>query len=450
MKRPITPLLFTFCFALFIGLNSCTHNPLVTEAPKSPVASCEGCHTNYAHLQQVYTPDTAPPAGGCGGEAPHYEPYDRVYMGGAGFEAYKTSGHYSMGCIACHNGTDKTDNKELAHSGNFISHPSAYAETKCAGCHKEIVDNFKTSIHNGTGQKRKVTIRSGLNGPEDFDKLPQHQIEGYTNNCATCHGTCGNCHIVRPPIGGGGLSNGHNFNKTPDMINVCVTCHVSRGGHAYLGVAPGTKPDVHLTSKSFTCLDCHNGEELHGDGVKVDQRYAYSKLPSCDECHKEINTKNMYHTEHYDDFNCQVCHSQNYNNCGSCHIHGEGARVPSYLGYKIAVNPLPDIKSGYDFTLVRRTLAAPDNWEVYGVDEYANFDSFPTYNYTSPHNLLRWTTRTKVETGTSCSSNCHIRNEGGVFINKDLFLFQNDLLDWEKNATNPITVDGKLPESWMK
>ncbi|MFA6402854.1 MAG: hypothetical protein WCX31_14735 [Salinivirgaceae bacterium] len=289
-----------------------------------------------------------------------------------------------------------------------------------------------------------------MNGPENFDKLPQHQIEGYTNNCATCHGTCGNCHIVRPAIGGGGLSNGHNFNKTPDMINVCVTCHVSRGGHAYLGVASGTKPDVHLTTKSFTCLDCHNGAELHGDGMKVEQRYAYSKLPTCADCHTGINTKNIYHSVHYADFNCQVCHSQNYNNCGSCHIHGEGARVPSYLGFKIAVNPLPDIKNGYDFTLVRRTLAAPDNWEVYGVDEYANFDAFPTYNYTSPHNLLRWTTRTQVETGTTCSSNCHIRNEGGVFINKDLFLFQNDLLDWEKNATTPITVDGKLPESWMQ
>jgi len=257
------------------------------------VDSCEGCHTSYSYLQEVYTADTAAPAGGCGGEAPHYEPYDRVYMGGDGFESYKKSGHYAMGCVACHNGTDKTSDKQLAHSGNFLSHPSAEADTKCASCHQSVVDNFKTSIHNGTGQKRKVTIRSGLNGPEDFDKLPQHQIEGYTNNCATCHGTCGNCHVVRPPIGGGGLSNGHNFNKTPDMINVCVTCHVSRGGHAYLGVASGTKPDVHLTSKSFTCLDCHNGDELHGDGMKVEQRYAYSKLPTCADCHTGINTKNM-------------------------------------------------------------------------------------------------------------------------------------------------------------
>ncbi len=116
----------------------------------------------------------------------------------------------------------------------------------------------------------------------------------------------------------------------------------------------------------------------------------------------DIQSSNNYHSMHYDDFNCQVCHSQDYNNCGSCHIHGEGARIPSYLGYKIAVNPLPDLRPDYDFALVRRTLAAPDNWKEYGVESYANFDVFPTYNYTTPHNLLRWTERTEVQQGKSC------------------------------------------------
>lgn len=429
--------------AIFIGCSKDNDNN------GDNVASCEGCHTNYAHLQLVYSPDTAAPVGGCGGEAPHYEPYDRVYMGGEGFEEYKQSGHYELGCVACHNGVDKTDDKNVAHSGDFISHPSAFADQKCASCHQAIVNNFKTSIHNGTGQKRKVTLRSGLNGPQDFDQLPQHQIEGYNANCATCHGTCGNCHIVRPPIAGGGLAAGHKFTKTPDMVSVCVACHVSRGGHAYLGVASGTQPDVHLTSQSFKCVNCHSGEELHGDGNPVEQRYAYSKLPECENCHSSLKTSNAYHSMHMGDFNCQVCHSQDYNNCGSCHIHGEGARVPSYMDYKIAVNPLPDLKPGFNFTLVRRTLAAPDNWDKYGVEEYANFDVLPTYNYTSPHNILRWTSRTTVNEGSTCSSNCHIRNEGGTLVNKDLYLFQSDLLDWELSATTPITVDDKLPSDWF-
>ena len=417
--------------------------------PDMDTASCEGCHTNYALLQEVYTPDTAAPAGGCGGEAPHYEPYDRVYMGGDGYAAYQQSGHYWLGCTGCHNGVDRTKDKNEAHSGDFISHPSMFYDEKCGSCHSEITDKFDASLHHGTGQKQRVTMRSGLSGHEDFDQLPQHQIEGYNANCATCHGTCGNCHVVRPPIAGGGLSNSHNFRKNPDMIQTCVSCHTSRGGHAYLGVAPGTKSDIHLSKMGYECLDCHTGSELHGgDGEPVNQRYAYDKLPKCSNCHTGIESSNTYHTIHYDDFNCQVCHSQDYNNCGSCHIHGEGARIPSYLDFKIAANPIPDVKKDFKFCLVRRTLGAPDNWEKYGVAEYANFDVFPTYNYTSPHNILRWTSRT--EGGSSCSSNCHIRNEDGVLINKELFLFEENLLDWEKGATSKITVDGKLPDNWIQ
>lgn len=447
-KKHWSGLLLMILSLLFVFITSrCTKDNPQSEV--DGVASCEGCHTNYAHLQAVYSPDTAIIGGGCGGEAPHYEPYDRVFMGGDGYAEYKKSGHYKIGCVGCHNGNNKTDDKTVAHSGDFISHPSMYADEKCGSCHQEIVNNFKTSIHNGTGQKRKVTMRSGLSGPQDFDQLPQHQIEGYNSNCATCHGTCGNCHIVRPLAGGGGLAKGHMFNKTPDMVTGCVVCHSSRGGHAYLGVAAGTQPDVHFSQNGFKCLDCHSGAEIHGDGHPVEQRYAYTKLPKCEDCHTGIATNNTYHSMHYNDFNCQVCHSQDYNNCGSCHVHGEGARIPSYLGFKIAVNPIPYVKPGFELSLVRRTLAAPDNWEKFGVDEYANFNAFPTYNYTTPHNILRWTNRTQVTSGSSCSSNCHIRNEGGVLINRGLYLFEDNLLDWEKSASASIQVDGKLPESWF-
>ena len=412
-------------------------------------SACEDCHTNYALLQKVFSPDTAAPASGCGGEAPYYEPYDRVYMGGAGFTAYKSSAHYSIGCAGCHNGNDVTSDKAKAHSGDFIAHPSAQAEETCGSCHSDIAEKFKSSIHNGFGQKRKVTLRSGLSGPDDFDNLPAHQIEGYNNNCATCHGTCGNCHVVRPAIGGGGLANGHMFTKKPDMVTVCVACHTSRGGHAYMGVASGTVPDVHLTSKGFKCTTCHSGDELHGDGQKVEQRYAYTQLPKCQDCHTGKETSNNYHTAHYSSFNCQVCHSQVYNNCGSCHVHGDGARIPSYMDFKIASNPIPDIKTGFDFTLVRRTLAAPDNWEKYGVPQYSNFDTLPTFNFTTPHNILRWTPRTTVTEGSACYTSCHIRKEGETLVNKGLFLFEENLNAWELNATKGITVDGKLPSSWF-
>jgi len=412
--------------------------------------SCEGCHTDYDRLIAVHSPDTVAPPGGCGGEAPHYEPYDRVYLGGSGYDSFKASGHYSVGCTGCHNGDGDSGDKNEAHSGDWISSPSMAHQEKCASCHDEVSNGFMTSIHNGTGQMRKVTMRAGLAGPEEFDQLPAHQIEGYTQKCAICHGTCGNCHIVRPDIAGGGLSNGHNFNKTPDWYNVCSSCHVSRGAHAFLGVDPSTEPDYHRDELKFTCLNCHDGVELHGDGEPVDQRYAYSDLPECEDCHTGLETENSYHSVHYDDFQCQVCHSQDYNSCGACHIKDGHAEYGPYMDFKIAMNTIPDIKE-HKLALVRRTLAYPDNWVGYGEDlSYENFEEFPTYNYTTPHNILEKTKRTDVAEGAACYSNCHIRNEGGTLVNSEFYLWKDSLLTWELEATQAYAVDGQLPSSWFE
>jgi thiosulfate/3-mercaptopyruvate sulfurtransferase len=437
----LLPILVTFIVAC-----SDDSNPNDGDEPEQSVASCEGCHTNYDYLVKIADPDTSAPESGCGGTIPHIDPWDRVFLGGDGYEKFKKSTHYSLGCTNCHNGNNETADKDIAHGGDFISHPSKTAQEKCGSCHADIVKKAENNIHHGYGQMRKVTMRSGLAGAHEFSKLPEHQQAGYNKHCAKCHAGCGECHVNRPKAGGGGLMNGHNFSKKPDMIKTCVTCHVSRGGHAYLGVAPGTKPDVHLTKMGYKCTDCH--KELHGDGNYYDQRYAVAGLPKCKNCHKDIDYSNAYHSVHINSFNCQTCHSQEYNTCGSCHIGGVGARIKSHQEFKIALNPIPDIKKGFKFTLVRRTLAAPDNWEKYGVPAYAKFEAFPTFNYTSPHNILRWTERTKVAEGQSCSDNCHIKNVDGIWKNLRYYLFEEDLYDWELEATRPITVNGHLPESW--
>lgn len=416
--------------------------------------SCEGCHTDYDKLVAVHTPDTDPPPSGCGGTAPYYPPYDRVYLGGTGFDAFKSSAHYGVGCTGCHNGVGDTGDKNEAHSGDWIKSPSLAHEDKCASCHDSESHGFTTSIHNGTGQKRKVTMRAGLAGAHEFDQLPENHQEAYEGKCAICHGTCGNCHVTRPKIKGGGLAKGHNFVKTPDWYNVCVGCHVSRGGHAFLGSGwsdDTTKvyPDVHRTEYDFTCLSCHDGVELHGDGEPVDQRYAYSELPECEDCHSGLSTSNNYHSMHYEDFQCQICHSQPYNTCGACHIKDGHPEITAQPDFKIALNPIPDVKEN-KLALVRRTLAHPDNWVGYGEElAYDNFDVFPTFNYTTPHNILLRTPQTTAEDGKSCSSSCHIRNEGGTLINSELYLWADSLFSWEVTATTPITVDGELPNSWF-
>lgn len=431
-----------------------------TEEPISPdevsvvksVASCEGCHTDYQTLKSNYKAD--PPASGdshgCGGEAPHFEPYDRVYLGGSGYSEFKNDIHGKMPCVSCHNGVDGTNDKEKAHSNNFISRPSEYASDKCSKCHTDIYLKTKNSLHEqGWGQKSMVVLRSGLpNIPEGFNQLSEMMKEGYNKNCSTCHATCGDCHVSRPNAAGGGLAQGHKFTKTPDMANICVSCHVSRGGHAYFGQAVGTVPDVHLTKRQFTCMNCHSKNEVHGDGKIYDQRYKMESLPECTDCHSSISSSNNYHKAHMSSFSCNTCHSQDYNNCGSCHIGGGGARIASYQGFKIGMNPITQTKP-FKYAVLRRSLMAPDSWKEYGVASLANFSVRPTYKYATPHNIIKWTSRTKVEAGKPCYDACHIMTDSdGTVRNKEIYLFKNELESWEITATNSITVDGKLPAKW--
>jgi len=415
------------------------------EIPQS-AGSCLGCHTNYAVLKRVASPDTAAVGGGCGGDTPHIEPYDRVYIGGPGAERFRSSTHFKQGCVSCHNGQDDTPDKSKAHGGDFIAHPSEYATVKCSPCHANIAHNFYNSIHmGGWGQKNMVVTRSGF---VSFEQLPDGLKGGYKQNCQKCHASCGDCHVNRPKAGGGGLYKGHDFRRTPDMVDNCIACHTSRGGHAYLGIAAGTVPDIHLTKLgNGHCLSCHSKTELHGNGQVYDQRYKVPMLPRCDNCHGNLASSNPYHAVHLGTFNCQTCHSQNYNNCGSCHVGGDGARIPSYQDFKIGINPIPETRP-FRYATVRRSLMAPDSWQKYGIATLTNFDAKPTFKYTTPHNIIRWTTRTKVAAGKTCSDNCHIIKEGNTLRNRQLYLFNSDLQPWERIATKNVVVDGKLPATW--
>jgi hypothetical protein len=113
------------------------------------------------------------------------------------------------------------------------------------------------------------------------------------------------------------------------------------------------------------------------------------------------------------------------------------------------MNPIPNTKP-YKFAVLRRSLMAPDSWDKFGIPTLTNFDSKPTYKYATPHNLIRWTSRTTVGAGKPCYDACHIvKDSDGTVRNKQLYLFKSDLENWEMNATQSITVDGKLPSNWI-
>ncbi|MBR9980764.1 MAG: hypothetical protein KFF50_07030 [Desulfatitalea sp.] len=447
MRRHYASKLFILILLMILAMHlGCVETKRLVEKPAT--ASCVACHTDYHALQALADPDTDPPVEGCGGAAPHIAPHDRVFLGGPGYDAFLNSEHGRLACTDCHGGVDGTADKRQAHSGDFIKHPSLNAQASCGDCHDDIVRNAAGSLHEqGWGQKNAVALRMGV---ATFDALPQTIQAAYGQNCATCHGSCGDCHVNRPKASGGGLYKGHQFSRTPDMRDNCVACHSSRGGHAYFGLGIGAEPDVHLSQAGFTCLDCHSQQQIHGDGQIYAHRFKAALSPQCQDCHADLADSNPYHEAHVADFACHLCHSQDYNNCGSCHVGGHGARIPSHLTYKIGLNPIPDDKP-YKFALLRRTLAAPDSWEKFGVARMPNFDAKTTFNYTTPHNILLWTTRTRVAAGGSCFDSCHLVGDGTETRNRELYLFATDLKEsWEKSANKHIVVDGQLPDGWEK
>ncbi len=383
--------------------------------------------------------------------------------------------HAAVGCTGCHGGispvdaADDTSAYHAAHKGVFRD-PSTVGEDGCSGglCHADIVRRNETSIHSNLwGEKAHVALR---NGYESFEECPADVQDAFTADCSGCHTTCGQCHVSRPNTAGGGFMNqtvghSHEFIRTPDEENVCTACHGSRVGddwNANQDRVPGNVPDVH-NSFGFTCLDCHQ-EDMHGDGASdanYTSRYQVTDLPQCVDCHEVDHDDNAFHRQHWPnsdgsdgaDLSCFVCHSQQYNNCNTCHA-GEWAQEYAtdnsmpyrvYAQFKLGLNPYyqetdhPHENAAW--ITVRHVPVSPDAYAPWGISAMPDYDAMETWKYTSPHNIQRWTGRTLVDaawadtsgqvyTDSTCSDNCHMHDESDddhIIVNLDLYLTNENL-----------------------
>jgi len=285
--------------------------------------------------------------------------------------------------------------------------------------------------------------------------------EGFQANCAGCHTTCGQCHISRPASVGSGFIQvagspySHRFRPTPDMNEQCIACHGSRIGHDFLGEGEGNEVDVH---RNLQCVGCHSKEEIHGDPTHTaedhyEHRYEVTNMPRCENCHGSID--NSYHNAHVDGFasnlQCQVCHSQPYKNCTNCHDLSTSEKYnidPSVLQLKVAKNDGGDSglnnpnRPEYDYVLVRHVPVDPGTFDDWGL-ELPNYTEVPTWKYTSPHNIVRWTAQTTSDG--SCGASCH----GTPDTPEGFFLRESDL--YEADGTTPLpdynaNIDFVMPD----
>jgi thiosulfate/3-mercaptopyruvate sulfurtransferase len=254
----------------------------------------------------------------------------------------------------------------------------------------------------------------------------------YQKACASCHATCGDCHVSRPPYSNGplilgGLQNGHLFAKTPPMALTCNGCHGGRVAAEFSGQYEGFPADVHFTKAKMTCTDCHPAAQMHGDGTTPANRFAVTNGPECVNCHPEAapgKGRIPPHNVHGGSLACQVCHSTVSKSCNNCHA-GQGAT--SFPALKIGLNLRPELPHKY--VVLRHVPTARDMIDrLTGlVNTIQNFDRVPTWKTATPHNIQRVTARSQ-----SCAA-CHN--------NPNLFLRLSDL-NPNDSQTNGRVVTG--------
>jgi len=377
-------------------------------------------------------------------------PAERVLVS----QEFLNSPHGQIKCTSCHGGNPNTpltkDAKAEAHSpqANFVAYPSEHADVYCSSCHSDKTSKFANALHyTQEGYYKRFMIRAG---GQDLRNDPK-MAAGFNKDCAKCHASCGQCHVIRPTSVNGGLEKAHVFYETPSMVNNCTACHGSRVGEEYRGLHAGEEgwpegiiADVHY-NKGHQCSFCHTGHEMHGDGTKYDYRYVDNSdfVPQCVDCHQDVldpNTENQYHKKHVQGdkkLECQICHSQTYKSCNSCHVQ-KGITGHSYPTFKIGKNYMKNDLRNFDYILVRHIPIAPDTYDNWGGSiSLTTFDAAPTWKYATPHNIQLWTPQTDT-TGTSwCGESCHSNFDKYLLTPADV---DSNYLDAELKANAPVFV----------
>lgn len=313
-------------------------------------------------------------------------------------------------------------------------------EDTCELCHSTISEAQPVNLHNNLAGYLTVLAERG-----SPDTMPQ-LMTAFENHCASCHTTCGQCHVSRPASTGSGLLKGHNFQPKPPMNNTCTGCHGSRVNDEYKGKnkdAGGEKikADVHFNPGMMACQDCHSGDDMHGLTGEFSHRYDGPPNPSCtqDGCHDTVapGDGNIQHTaQHLNALSCQVCHAVQYKHCYGCHVQKSDEGVPyfkiepSEMMFKIGRNPIESEERPYKYVPVRHVPISRTSFEYYGEDLLPNFDSRPTWTYATPHTIQRNTPQNE-----SCKS-CHG--------NSAPFLTEGDVDASELEANRSVIVE-KIP-----
>ena len=358
------------------------------------------------------------------------EPFEKVLVS----REFLSTEHGEIGCTECHGGNAAASDKNAAHV-NLDPYPALNnPEAACGQCHEEIVASAKDSLHTTLS-----TFTTVLKNRSDMNKWPEIDA-ARKNHCAACHtSSCGGCHVSRPKFAKKGFIKGHVFQKHSDPFNQCTACHGSRVGNEYYGMRG--QGDVHVAKYDMDCVSCHKAKEMHAAApAGLPGRYHLTEIISCTDCHQKLEYGSVRdHNIHIGKVQCQVCHSQTYVNCYSCHVGKDENGIAYFQNerevetMKIGLNYDKDAPGAtYNYMLVRHEPSDLEVFDYYVKDAFTNFDKVPTWKRASPHNIQR-----KTWQAANCN-NCHG--------NRKLFLAAQDQLPYEQKANARVVVqDDKVP-----
>ena len=415
------------------------------EGSVEEVNECLDCHTD----QQILMDSADPVSEGEGdnpgesmeGEVIPLAAWEKVWIDDENFLA---TVHGKISCQTCHQG-EQSEEKEIAHK-DLIAFPSDDPDTYCGECHPNLTAIASNNLHTSLDGYWTVLSSRGIS------KNHPPAEEMFDNHCQDCHASCGDCHVSRPTSVDGGFINGHIFQAEPSMTENCTACHGSRVGDEYLGKHEDLSADIHYRQGNMTCVDCHTGNEMHGQTANCqechegpeasqvapsDHRYDGLQSPSCESCHAPVAAGNdgiLMHEQHSGTLSCQVCHSISYSSCEGCHVSvSEDTGRPvfalesSYLGFNIGKNPIQTYARPYEYVPVRHVPVTETSFDYYEAGMVSNFSNKETWVYTTPHNIQRNTPQTE-----SCE-NCHG--------NPDIFLTVDDIAPGELEANSDVIVE---------
>lgn len=335
-----------------------------------------------------------------------------------------------MGCATCHGGQPAAADPQAAHR-DLIARPSDDPQRACGSCHADIVRPFSQTLH--------FTTRGFENGLRTLTGAVRWTAAKpvYKASCQSCHATCGDCHVSKPPFRPtppvilGGLIQGHQFVRTPPMETTCAGCHGGRVAAEYTGQYEGLPADVHFTKAKMTCTDCHGADQLHTEGGVAPNRFAVRAKPACLTCHPAAapgKSRLQAHNVHAGKLACAVCHGGIVKSCEGCHA---GTGATSRPSFKIGRNTRPELP--YLYVVLRHIPTTRDMIDrpTGLANTLVHFDRVPTWKAATPHNIQRVTARNRT-----CAA-CHN--------NPNLFLRLQDLDPNDAQANGRVVTAPPLP-----